>query len=257
MPRKYYWRLGILAILIIGMALALLIRPTNTTSRDVYKDVDPAKEVVDPMRQDVSKKKPPIARPGYKIVFHAGHYHEVPIDAPDAEQEEPTPIAQDAPAVKVPKTYDGPLTYHAELLETNPVKALRLQAEERGHWSKDHIPPFPLDDAVAQAFAKNIYLMHYYESIDDESNSVYGDAVRACMSQIQASDEYEGARSRDLWRLSWTRTNAGEITPYGGFVPGLGRPRMFDSDYFPDFIDVPADNILDRIRELEKMQRAE
>ena len=35
----------------------------------------------------------------------------------------------------VSQTYNSPLTYHAELLETNPVKALRLQAEERGHWS--------------------------------------------------------------------------------------------------------------------------
>ena len=232
MKRKLYWGLGVLAVLLLGVSLGFLIRPTHKEPIKIYRgDTEPSKAVIDSMRHKVSKNKSSTAR--------------------------------------VPKTKSGGLTYHAELLETNPVKALRLQAEERGHWSREHIPPFPPDDTEAQAFAKSIYLMTYYQSLgygyenikpdnfDPESSRIHANATRAYISQIRAFDKYEGARSRDLWRLSWTRTNAGEITPYGGFVPGVGRARMFRSDYFPDFIDVPADNILDRIRELEKMQRAE
>ena len=162
MNRKLYWGLGVLTVLLIGMSLSLLIRPTDIDLQDVYIDVDPSKEVVDQMRHDVSKRNPPTAKPGYKIVRHGDHYHEVPIDAPDTWQEEPTSVAQDAPAVKVSRTYDGPLTYHAELLKTNPVKALRLQTEERGHWSAKWIPPFPPDDIEAQEFARTKYLMEYY-----------------------------------------------------------------------------------------------
>ena len=182
---------------------------------------------------------PPVAREGFKMVPHGDHWHEVPIDAPDTWQGEPhgEVVTRDDMPIQ---TYDGPLTYHAELLETNPVKALRLQAEERGHWSKDHIPPFPPSDAEAQEFAKNIYLMHYYTSIDDGSK--YGDASRGYNSQLDAIDDQFSvadpvtAREMDLWRLTWTFTAAREITPYGGMTR-FGRARMFASDYFPAFID--------------------
>ena len=68
---------------------------------------------------------------------------------------------------QVSQTYTGPLTYHEELLKTNPVKALRLQAEERGHWSAEHIPPFPPDDEEAASLAYNVYVQIHYEGIND------------------------------------------------------------------------------------------
>ena len=112
------------------------------------------------------------------------HYHEVPI----SETEVLTPNDKSAAILK---TVKGRSTYHAKLLETNPVKALRLQAEERGHWSKDHIPPFPPSDTEAQEFAKNIYIyiVIHYESIEDESNPISVDAVRAYLSQMRAMYE--------------------------------------------------------------------
>ena len=82
------------------------------------------------------------------------------VPKPKPEQENPPRhVTQPTP---VPKTHTEPPTYHEELLKTNPVKALRLQAEERGHWSAEHIPPFPPDDTEAQEYARSIYLMHYY-----------------------------------------------------------------------------------------------
>ena len=53
----------------------------------------------------------------------------------------------------VSQTYTGPLTFHAELLKTNPVKALRLQAEERGHVNAKWNRHFPPDDVEAQELA--------------------------------------------------------------------------------------------------------
>ena len=81
-------------------------------------------------------------------------------------------------------------------------------------------------------------------SIGDESNPIHGRAIRVHQSQNRAIDdqfpvaEPLTARDSDLWRLTWTLTDAGEITPYGGMTR-YGRARMFLSDYFPGFIDVP------------------
>ncbi len=251
MTRRIYWGLVPLIILLIGISAVMLMRNTDTElDINVYKPLSPEEEeqVERNIQDAIEKSKTPTARPGYKLVQHGDHYHEVPISETEV-------LPQNKKSAAVPKTVKGGLTYHAELLESNPVKALRLQSEERGHWSKDHIPPFPPSDTEAQEFAKNIYLVTYYQSLgygygnldpedfDSESNRIYGDAARAYMSQgTTFSNEYEGARSRDLWRLTWTRTDAGEITPYGGMypIPGtvhFGRARMFQSDYFPDFID--------------------
>ncbi len=47
-----------------------------------------------------------------------------------------------------------------------------------------------------------------------------------------------GARPADLARITWTNLDAGSIRPYGGMTR-FGRARLYPSDYFPDFIDVP------------------
>ena len=81
-----------------------------------------------------------------------GHFHEDGTfhAEPDA------PVAESSPVDVATPTRTGPLTYHAELLASNPVEALRLQAKERGHWSARWIPPFPPDDHEAQTFAKGL-----------------------------------------------------------------------------------------------------
>ena len=70
-----------------------------------------------------------------------------------------------------------------------------------------------------------------------ESNRIYGNAVRAYLSQLDAFEQYpSGARPADLARITWTNLEAGYIRPYGG-ITRFGRARLFPSDYFPDFID--------------------
>ncbi len=134
------------------------------------------------------------------------------------------PVAQPAP-----KKHTGPLTYHEELLKTNPVKALRLQAEERGHWSAKWIPPFPPDDQEAAAFARNNYLQIYYESIGDVNNPIYIKALHDLRSQMRIiTYEQHDARSYDLMLLTWTSLDEGDIPSYY-----IGGWRRLPSDYFP------------------------
>ena len=146
------------------------------------------------------------------------------------------PAAKDIPVPQPPvtqKTYDGPLTYHAELLKTNPVKALRLQQEERGHWSAAWIPPFPPEDTEAQEFARVLYLTRYYdqnfgdlletpgyEKEKKEYEKAY--QIERQMRQTIMSYPY-GARSCDLMKLTWISLD----TPpsYPGLEP---------SEYFGD-----------------------
>ncbi len=234
MRKKMFWGVVTLIILLVGVISFVML--TRTTEPGIIVN-DVPEETLDNIRKEnnrqiLSTQKPP-DEPGFVWEWHGDHWHKMPI----AETEVSTPNTKSVETV--PTTKSGGLTYHAELLETNPVKALRLQAEERGHWSKDHIPPFPPDDTEAQAFARNRYLIHYYESIGDESNPIYGNAARAYLSQMDVFSEYpSGARKCDLLRIMWTNLDAGYIRPYGGMTR-YGRARMFPSDYFPDFIDVP------------------
>ena len=125
----------------------------------------------------------------------------------------------------VSQTSNGPLTFHAELLETNPVKALRLQAEERGHVNAKWIPPFPPDDQEAQAFARNIYLSIYL----DEDDPAYEKAAMAEREQLRAiNSKYPyGARLMDLSKLIWVLSSR-TLSHYN-----RGGTAKSPSDYFP------------------------
>ncbi len=238
MNRKLYWMLGIFIILIIGVSAFLLMRNTDIKTETVYIDVAP------------SKDNPPPAEPGYKWVWHHNHWDKVKIsetDNPGNSSQIAQPAEQDMPVSQpAAETRSERLTYHAELLETNPVEALRLQAEERGHWSTKWIPPFPPDDVEAAAIARDIYLITYYESIDDTNNPRCQEALRRNEAQQRATHKFQSeisdlldklnamrlkgllsegitkseefqqvklmnARQNDLERLSWTRVPAGFV----------------------------------------------
>ena len=120
---------------------------------------------------------------------------------------------------QVSQTYNGPLTYHAELLETNPVKALRLQAEERGHWSAQWIPPFPPDDQEAADFARSRYLYIYYKSIRETGTPEFLQLEIEIVSQQDVIRAYPkvSARGSDLLRLGWSTLDADAVVT--GFQP--------------------------------------
>ncbi len=153
--------------------------------------------------------------------FHHGPHEEDPsgVDLPKETQPKIKPVevpkeeTQGVPKVAPKKVYTGPLTFHAELLKTNPVKALRLQTEERGHWSAEWIPPFPPDDTEAQEFARVIYLQKYYiqtygKLLDtpeyEKESREFNKALSTSSQMWNTIMSYpHGARQRDLMKLTW------------------------------------------------------
>ena len=174
--------------------------------------------------------------------FHHGP-HEEDTSGVDLPKETPPKIkpvevpkeeTHEVPKVAPKKVYTGPLTFHAELLKTNPVKALRLQTEERGHWSAKWIPPFPPDDTEAQEFARVIYLEVYYiqtygfEKLGtpeyEEETKEYRNAREISMQMFRTIRSYPyGARKMDLMKLIWTYND----TP-------VSYPGISPSEYFGD-----------------------
>ncbi len=220
MRNKLYWGLGILIVLLIGAFVFVMV---NQNAQIKQLEVE-AKKAQDKANQ--MKDTPPVAREGYKMVPHGNHWHEVPIDAPDTWQGEPHGEGVTEDDIPI-QTYDGPLTYHAELLETNPVKALRLQSEERGHWSAPWIPPFPPDDLEAQTFARNTYLSIYY---DDTHPDWEKHAVAQMNQRREIDKKYPyGPRLMDLSKIIWPviRFRIDHYSPSG--------VAMKPSDYFPKY----------------------
>ena len=246
MNRKMYW--GIAALIIILIAAGGFIYYQWSQVAQLKEQLAQDEKMLEEKRNPLAENNLRPAEPGKKWVPHDDHFHEVPIDAPDEWQEAPTT----QPAL-VPQTYTGPLTYHKELLEKHPVEALRLQAKERGHWSAKWIPPFPTDDTEAAAIARFIYLITYYDSIDDTTNPICQKAFRdseawykaihekgrelskrsdafTYKDRVPPSEEYkqykwERARENDLSRLLWTRVTEGLIIDPEGFASKTLLPK--------------------------------
>ncbi len=207
MNKKLYWGLCVFILLIIGVTAVLLIR-NQAKIRQMEADLEVAKKKVE--EQNTKKQEHPIAvngqppaEPGFKWVRHGDHWDKVPISAPHQ------PVVHEAP---MKQTYNGTLTYHKELLEKHPVEALRQQAREAGHWSAEHIPPFPLDDTEAAEFARELYLYRYYKWTGQTDNPAYLKALVAQSKIFQALRDrenktpWEHARTYDLKKLTWPDT---------------------------------------------------
>lgn len=113
-------------ILLLGVTAVLavwLMQQTDTKPVGIHNPLSPEdKEQVNNIQATIEKQETPTATPEDKI------------------GETDPALQNEMPASPDPKTKSGKLTYHAELLETNPVKALRLQTEELGSWTAEWIP---------------------------------------------------------------------------------------------------------------------
>ena len=237
MNRKMSW--GIAALIIILIAAGGFIyyqwSQVQQLKEQLAQDDKLLEENNKPKVQhaaSTSDTKPP-DEPGFEWVRHGDHWDKVPIEL--IGQQTPTePPVQ----VKEPEkpAYTGPLTYHAELLKTNPVKALRLQAEERGHWSSKWIPPFPPDDLEAAEIARTQYLIIYYETIGDTKHPQYQKALKVdaelAKREAKALREAYNGRVADLIILSWPRFPESDVPPL--YENGW---RKSPSDYFPESIE--------------------
>ncbi len=227
MKHRTYWGLTALVILIIGVTVFSVLKDQAETQR--LKD-----ELERAMHGHIHADGDPAHSDGKED------------DQPDVRIEEtkqvdvPQRRPNEIPIAKTPKPkpkkplYTGPWTFHEELLKTNPVKALRLQQEERGHWSAEWIPPFPTDDTEAQEYAKAVYLVEYYwhtygkklDTPEYEKEAKAYDKFFGIESQMYdtiRSYPY-GARKMDLMKLTW---HSLDDEPVGG---AGGHP----SEYFGD-----------------------
>ena len=187
MKKQMKWGLATL-ILLLGIAAVFIFLDQNAELRQLEKETAES----DKLRQERNKpQETPVAVEELPPVVPPNEHPSGPHQHEDDKVHNHSPI--------VSQTYTGPLTYHAELLETNPVKALRLQAEERGHWSAKWIPPFPPDDTEAQEFAKATYNFIYFDEGPEfsEASHTYSQMQRTIMSYPY------GARSSDLMKLTW------------------------------------------------------
>ncbi len=198
MRKKMFWGVVTLIILLVGViSFVMLTRTTDTEPPGIVVN-DVPEETLDNIRKEnnrqiLSTQKPP-DEPGFIWEWHGDHWHKMPI----AEVEKPV----DVPKEQEIKRYTGPLTFHEELLKTNPVKALRLQAEERGHVNAKWIPPFPPDDTEAQELAKAEYMEIYNKYSDTPKFGIGGNSM-SMMMEINKKYPHTSARNLDLSRLTW------------------------------------------------------
>lgn len=116
MKKQMYWGLGVLMMLLIGAGVFLFVTTDrNTEPTVIYKDIEASKEVM-----EITEDTLPGARPGYKMVKHDDHYHEVPI----AETEQPHDTNTSLPTVKhvpfSPPASDG-MTVQARVAASDDV----------------------------------------------------------------------------------------------------------------------------------------
>ena len=188
MSKQMKWGLATL-LLLLGIAAVFIFLDQNAELRQLEKETAES----DKLRQERNKpQETPVAVEELPPVVP-------PNEHPSGPHQHEDDTAHNPSVSQVSQTYTGPLTYHAELLKTNPVKALRLQAEERGHWSAEWIPPFPPDDTEAQEFAKATYNFIYFDEGPEfsEASHTYSQMQRTIMSYPY------GARSSDLMKLTW------------------------------------------------------
>ena len=213
MKNQMKWGLATL-ILLLGIAAVFIFLDQNAELQQLEKETAES----DKLRQEHNKpQETPVAVKELPPVVPPNEHPSGPHQHEDDTAHNHSPI--------VSQTSNGPLTYHEELLKTNPVKALRLQAEERGHVNAKWIPPFPPDDQEAQAFARNIYLSIYL----DEDDPAYEKAAMAEREQLRAiNSKYPyGARLMDLSKLIWVLSSR-TLSHYN-----RGGTAKSPSDYFP------------------------
>lgn len=201
--RKYWIPLLVFIVAIAGVGL-------------YYLQTRPPKEPIVIITPVEPLEKPTAKTPVVEQPEQVGHFHEDGTfhAEPPALVAESSPIEAETPVDVTTPTRTGPLTYHADLLASNPVGALRAQAEERGHWSARWIPPFPSDDGEAAALAHGFYHIVYYRSkgeIDTPKARQTIDELIPLWNTVVMKDN--SPRGDDLLRLSWAMLESGDIDP--------------------------------------------
>ena len=215
--RKHWIGLTVFLVAIVGVGLYYLQTRPPKDPILVIKPVEPLPKSTEQPKAEVPSE------PSQGGHFHAdGTWHEgphAPVEVPaEVETSEATAEVSDTsqPAIQ--------LTYHAELLKSDPVEALRQQGKERGHWSADYLPDFPPDDTEAIELARAEYhcIYYRYQTPPGQPRSPeYHRAARHSVSLIRAVSEkyppdspdwHVRARCMDLGMLSWPALPADDLS---------------------------------------------
>ena len=211
--RKYWIPLSVFIIAIVGVSLYYLQTRPPKEPIVIYKPVEPLpKPTVEKPEVETEAPVGDTSQGGHS--HEAGTWHDQPNEAPVVSEVETT----DAPVDVSVKTSEPAmaLTYHAELLANDPVEALRQQGKERGHWSADYLPDFPLDDTEALEIARAEYNYIYYghtipvsehgDSPEFQRAAAENRRLLEALSErypMTSSDWHVRARHLDLWMLAW------------------------------------------------------
>lgn len=236
--RKYWIPLSVFVVAIVGVGFYMLATQPPPEPVKIYKTVKP----IEKPTQQPTVEAPPVEDTSQGGHFHAdGTWHEGPHDAP---VEQPSTDVDETPASVATPTPTESLTYHAELLASHPVEALRQQAQELGHSSADHIPPFPPEDTEAADFARNTYLFLYYLRTGQTDHPEYLAALEAWSEFYRAlrgayeagwKTPWEAARHHDLMKITWTMIDPLDLhgvrlsttfTVADGINPESARPLL-------------------------------
>ncbi|MDE0399409.1 MAG: hypothetical protein OXL96_16565 [Candidatus Poribacteria bacterium] len=221
--RKYWLPLSVFLVAIAGMGLYLLATQQPPEPVKIYKVVEPEKPTEQPTGEV------PESETDTGGHFHAdGTWHERPHDVP-------VPVYGGVDGSKTLQVdSDGEVIYpHHELLQSHPVEALRQQSIDRGHWSAEWIPPFPVGDVEANELARSYYLAFYYNEIGDFHNPIASQA-RAVIRQWRdhfnsyiPSRRWEiPHRDFDLMKLAWIQRE------YDARLLEMDIPSSFSRDEY-------------------------
>ena len=217
MSKQMKWGLATL-LLLLGIAAVFLFIDKDTETEPEMTLGQPTKDLLKKGVKLPQQAETPVAVEELPPVVPPNEHPSGPHQHEDDKVHNHSPI--------VSQTYTGPLTYHAELLETNPVKALRLQTEERGHWSAEWIPTFDPGDQEAAALARSRYLSEYYVSIGEGDTPASEKASREWNEIFDKLAEAPwNARKYDLMKLAWPAVDYEVLRHYD--KNGVGKPSNF------------------------------
>lgn len=215
--RLFIGALAFLILCVVGGTLYI----SHVEKQDVAElatDEAPVKQLTEKQQQQPTAESPVGEQPPQGHFHEDGTWHgEPPAEAPVAAEVDPSK----ATAITETSQPAMQLTYHAELLKSNPVEALRQQGKERGHWSADYLPDFPLNDTEAMEIARAEYHYIYYghtipvsehhhspefQGAARENSRLY-DAINERYPLVNSDGSYSAwdvfARHNDLKMLAW------------------------------------------------------
>ncbi len=229
MRNKLYWGLGILIVLLIGAFVFMMVN-TQSEIRQLAAELKEAQELKDSIHHSKPENRPP--PPGKSFEggghWHGDEWHDAPHEpsiANGTNTEHPTQATHPV------STYKGPLTYHKELLEIDPARALRELSKEMNHWSAEYIPEIPPDDEIATEYARVEYLKAYIRA-----TGVVPEGVNP--QKLDEKFEELHRKHNDLWYskdgiINWQDPN----NPASRFTKltwiGLEPPLRWDEDGDP------------------------